>query len=67
LAGSTVRLGQNDFRKSQLIRPDSERSEPYMFFDQLDEGNAMVQSNLAFDELVQIGLSGLGTGLAGFD
>ena len=38
-----------------------------MFFDQLDEGNAMVQSNLAFDELVQIGLSGLGTSLAGFD
>ena len=62
-----MRLGQNDFRKSQLIGPDSERSEPYMFFDQLNEENAMVQSNLAFDELVQTGLAGLGTGLAGFD
>ena len=36
-----------------------------MSFDQLDERNAMVQSNLAFEQLVQTGLSGLGTGLAG--
>jgi hypothetical protein len=38
-----------------------------MFFDQLDERNAMVQFNLAFDKLVQTDLAGLGTGLAGFD
>ena len=35
-----------------------------MSFDQLDERNAMVQSNLAFEQLVQTGMSGLGTGLA---
>ena len=35
-----------------------------MFFDQLDERNAMVQSNLAFEELALTGLAGLGTGLA---
>ena len=34
-----------------------------MFFDQLDERNTMVQSNHAFEELAQIGLAGLGTGL----
>jgi hypothetical protein len=28
-----------------------------MFFDQLDEGNSMLQSNLAFEELAQTGLA----------
>jgi hypothetical protein len=34
-----------------------------MFFDQLEERNAMVQSNLELEQLVQTGLAGLGTGL----
>jgi hypothetical protein len=57
--------GQNDFRKSQLIRPDSERDKPYLFFDQLDEGNTMVQSNLAFEELALAGLEPARPVLAG--
>jgi hypothetical protein len=69
LDGSTAAkpglVGQNGFRKSQLIRSDSERGEPYMFFNQLDERNAMVQSNLALEELAQTGLPCLGTGLPG--
>jgi hypothetical protein len=36
-----------------------------MFFNQLDERNVMVQSNLAFEELAQTGLPSLGTGQAG--
>jgi hypothetical protein len=36
-----------------------------MFFNQLDERNAMVQSNLALEELAQTGLPCLGTGLPG--
>ena len=35
-----------------------------MFFDQHDEGNAMVESNLIFQELSHTVLAGLGTGLA---
>jgi hypothetical protein len=57
--------GQNGFRKSQLIRPDSERDKQYLFFDQLDEGNAMVQSNLAFEELALAGLEPARPVLAG--
>jgi hypothetical protein len=45
-----VCLGQNGFRKSQLIRPDSEQGEPYILFDQLNERNTMVQSNIVFEE-----------------
>jgi hypothetical protein len=35
-----------------------------MFFDQLDERNAMVQSNHAFEELSKTSLDGLGTSVA---
>jgi hypothetical protein len=46
--------------KSQLIHPESKRGKPYMFSDQLNERNTMVQSNLAFEEPVQTSLAGSG-------
>jgi hypothetical protein len=36
-----------------------------MFFNELDEMNTMLQSNLAFEELAKTGLADLGTGQAG--
>jgi hypothetical protein len=63
MAGSTARPGQKTFQKLQLIHPDSKRGDPYRFFDQLDDRNAMVQYILALDEVGQTGLAALGTSL----
>jgi hypothetical protein len=56
---------QTGLTGSTASKPDSERDKPYLFFDQLDEGNAMVQSNLAFEELALAGLEPARPVLAG--
>ena len=56
-------LGRNSRQRSifmgaQLLHPDSELDVPYMFFDHLDERNAMVKSVSHFNNFIKINIFG---------